>query len=311
MNNYVQELRDKWNRITYHQGGTIQLDVSHSLEWYVGYFSPDAKSIVIISDTPVSKIESSKSIQASCKLRKDGRYATSLTLLSREQEDVFVTMCGDMISYSSSEADSKRSLACVLKRYNAWLKLLQHKNSALLSMSAQKGLIGELLYLKEKLESGLSPDDALAGWVGPDGADQDFVYEDGWHEIKTTGVSSSEITISSVEQMDCEQSGELIIMRVDKCAPAKVGSFTLYGLVNQIMNMITDCAGITDGFVFKLGSIGYIDMTEYDQQSFIFSSRQTYNVAGSFPRITRRNIPTEIVNVNYTLSVHSLSPWVK
>ena len=311
MNDYEQELRDKWSRITYHQGGTIQLNVSHPLEWHVGYFSPDAKSIVVVSDDPVSKIDSSKSIQASCSPRKDGRYATSLTLTSREQEDVFVTMCGDMIGYSSTETDSKQALARVLRRYNAWLKLLQHKSSALLSMSAQKGLIGELLYLKEKLENGYSSNDALAGWVGPDGADQDFVYEDGWHEIKATGVSSSEVTISSVEQMDCEQFGELIVMRVDKCAPAHAGAFTLRELVHQILNLISSSTGEADEFILKLGSIGYIDMPEYDQQNFVFSSKQIYKVEESFPRIKRRDIPSEVVNLSYTLSIPGLSAWMK
>ena len=311
MNSYEQELRDKWSGITYRQGGTIQLNVSHPLEWHVGYFPPDAKALVIVSDAPVSKIDSSKSIQASCNPRKDGRYATLLTLTSREQEDVFVTMCGDIISYSSSEPDSKQSLARVLRRYNAWLKLLQHKNSALLSLSAQKGLIGELLYLKERIKNGFSPDDVLAGWVSPDGADQDFVYEDGWHEIKTTGASSSEVTISSIEQLDCEQSGELIIMRVDKCAPAQMGAFTLHGLVHQIINMISCSTGAAEGFVLKLGSAGYIDMPEYEQQNFVFSSSQAYKVEGSFPRITRRDIPSEVVKLSYTVSLPGLLPWLK
>ena len=150
MNDYEQELREKWSNISYQQGGSLELGIQHPLEWHVGYFSPEAKSIVIVSDEPVSKIESSKSIQASCMPRKDGRYATSFTLISREQEDVFVTMCGDMIRFSSTENDRARSLICVLKRYAAWLKLLQHKNSALLGVAAQKGLIGELLYLKDR-----------------------------------------------------------------------------------------------------------------------------------------------------------------
>ena len=44
------------------------------------------------------------------------------------------------------------------------------------------------------------PSVALAGWVGSEGADQDFVYADCWHEIKSTWASSSEISMSSVEQ---------------------------------------------------------------------------------------------------------------
>jgi hypothetical protein len=311
MNNYEKELREKWSSISYHQGGSLQLAITHPLEWHVGYFSTEAKSIIIVSDDPVDKIESSKSIQASCKPRKDGRFATSLTLTSRDQEDVFVTMCGDIIEFSADEIDGKNSLLKVLRRYAAWLKLLQHKNSALIGAAAQKGLIGELLYLKDKIERGMEPLDAIAGWVGPDGADQDFVYCDGWHEIKTTGVSHSEVVISSVEQLDVAESGELIVTRVDKCAPAQAGAFTLYGLVHQIINMISNCPGAAEAFILKLASTGYIDMMEYDQQKYVFASRQIYDVNDTFPRIRRTDLPGEIINTTYVLSIPSLTQWLK
>ncbi|MFQ9597636.1 MAG: hypothetical protein ACLRZG_07620 [Streptococcus sp.] len=38
----------------------------------------------------------------------------------------------------------------------------------------------------------------------------------GWYEIKSTGASSSEISISSVEQLDRDDEGELVIYRIDK-----------------------------------------------------------------------------------------------
>lgn len=310
MNDYEHELRNKWDKISYKQGGSLELGIEHPLEWHVSYLSPETKSIVIVSDCPVKKIDSSKSIQASCKPRKDGKYATSLTLKSSEQEDVFVTMCGDIIRFSSIEDDQAHSLTKVVKRYEAWLKLLQHGNSALLSLTAQKGLIGELLYLKDRIERGLSPAEALNGWVGPYGADQDFVFEDGWHEIKTTGVSSSEITISSIEQLDNENPGELVVMRVDKCAPAQPGAFTIYKLVHQILRMIDSYAGATDDFVLKLANVGYIDLPEYDQQTFIFSSKNTYKVDYTFPRLDRSKLPVEIVNLSYVLSLPSLAPWM-
>lgn len=312
MNDYERELRKKWDSISYQQGGSLELGIQHPLEWHVGYFSPDVKSIVIVSDVSAGKIDSSKSIQASCKRRKDGKYATSFTLTSREQEDVFVTMCGDMIRFSSIETDRASSLEKVLGRYRAWLKLLQNKNSAMLSASAQKGLIGELLYLKERIEEGISPAKALVEWVGPEGADQDFVDENGWHEIKTTGAASAEITISSVEQLGKDISGELVVMRVDKCAPAQKGAFTLYRLIHKIINEISICEGAIENFVLKLGCVGYIDIPEYyDQQTFVYSSQNIYSVDDTFPRLTREQLPAEIVNLSYVLSLPSLAVWMK
>ena len=301
MNTYEEELRTKWNGINCHDGGSIQLAVEHPLDWFVRYATADHKSIVIVSETPADKITSSKSIEAACNKRKDGKYAVSFTLMNREQEDVFITMSSDIIEFSRYE---KRS-----EEYAAWLKLLDHKRSALMSSNAQKGMIAELLFLKEKIEKGMQPSDAVAGWVGPDGADQDFVYDDAWYEIKTTVASSSQVKISSVEQLDNPDEGELVVFRIDKCAPAKSGAVTLYAMVHLLLGMMSSNVGAVDDFVLKLGSAGYIDMNEYDKEKFSVSAKQTYLVKESFPRIVREVLPVEIVNLEYCLDLPSLDPW--
>lgn len=311
MNDYEQQLHKKWDEINYYSGGSIQLTLEHPLEWHVSYFTETQKAIVIVSDTAVNHIESSKSIEATCKTRQDGRYAISFSLLIRDQEDVFITMCGDMIRYSSTETNPQVALKKVLQRYKQWSQLLEHQKSVLMGSSAQKGLIGELLYLKESLEEGIKSSDALAGWVGPDGADQDFVYSDGWHEIKTTGISSTEVTISSIEQLDSDDTGELVVMRVDKCAPAKPGAFSLFSLVHRLFFMLNGEPASLESFVSKLNCVGYIDLPIYDEQKYVFSSQQCYTVSEAFPRLRRSALPAAIVNGSYTLSLPSIQAWVK
>lgn len=309
MNDLENELRDKWNRIGYHYGGSLKLALKHPLDWYVCYVTSQKKSIVIVSESPVSKINSSKSILAECNIRKDGRYAISFTLVSIEQEDVFIAMCGDLIRFSGKENDASRALEKVMQRYMAWLKLLDHKNDTLMGINAQKGLIGELLYLKDVIEQGMAIGVALDGWVGPEGADQDFVYVNGWHEIKTTGISSLEVTISSVEQLDSNENGELVVMRVDKCAPSKNGSFTLHGLVHELIQIMNATPEEVERFTLKLASAGYIDLPEYEQLSFVFYSRKTYRVDESFPRLRRSNLPIELTKISYQLNLPSLKFW--
>lgn len=311
MNDYEQQLRQKWNEINYYSGGSIQLTLKHPLEWHVSYFTETQKALVIVSDTAVNQLESSKSIKAACNVRQDGRYAISFSLLIGEQEDVFITMCGDMIRYSSVDFNPQKALKKVIQRYKQWNRLLEHQKSVLLGPSAQKGLIGELLYLKEVVEDGTKVSDALAGWVGPNGADQDFVYSDGWHEIKTTGLSSAEVTISSVEQLDSDDTGELVVMRVDKCAPEKSGSFSLLGLVHQIIFMLNGESGSIDTFINKLNCLGYIDLPVYDEQKYLFSSKQCFVVSKNFPRLRRNSLPAAIVNSSYTLSLPSIRDWTK
>ena len=311
MKAFEGELRKKWESINYHDGGSLQLAIEHPLEWFVRYETRDNKSLVIVTENPAERIESSKSIEAACNLRKDGKYAVSFTLINRDQDDVFIAMSSDIIEFSRIEKQPKESLKRVLQRYAAWMKLLDHKRNALLSLNSQKGLLAELLFLRETIENGMKPSEALAGWGGPDGSDQDFVYEDGWHEIKATGVSSTQITISSVEQLDNPDNGELVVFRIDKCSPAFSNAITLYAMVHILFEIMKTETGTLEDFIMKLATAGYIDMIEYDKQYFQFSSKQCYHITDSFPRIKRSNLPTEIVNIEYQLSLPSLGHWCK
>ena len=310
MSSKENELREKWNAINYYSGGALKLSVNHPLEWYVRYASPEHKSVVIVSQKAIKKIESSKCIDASCNQRKDGKYAISFTLMDRKQEDVFIIMAGDIIEYSNVDTDDI-ALLKVLRRYNAWLKMLNPTRGAVLGSNTQKGLIGELLFLKEKIETGMLPSEALIGWDGPEGADQDFVYAECWYEIKSTGASSTEIFISSVEQLDRDDEGELVVYRIDKCAPDQPKSFTLYGLVHAIIDLISRLGENPDELVLKLGSAGYIDMKEYDKQHFSMSSKQIYSVNNTFPKIRRKEIPNEIINMEYRIDIPSIKSWEK
>lgn len=307
---YENELRDKWNSINYYSGGSLQLSVNHPLEWYVRYVSPKHKSLVIVSEDYAKNISSSKSIEASCNQRKDGKYATIFTLMDEKQEDVFITMSSDIMEFSYTK-QPKQSLKRAIRRYLAWLRLLDHKRDAIMSVNSQKGLAGELLFLKEKIESGIDVDIAVAGWGGPDGADQDFSYEQCWYEIKTTGAASNVISISSVEQLDSNQEGELVVYRIDQCVPTKKGSFTLYHLVHKLFDLLRKDESVLYEFVMKLGSAGYIDMKEYDTHFFLFSSKQSYKVDKDFPKLMREALPVGIINAQYQLNIQNIVTWEK
>ena len=66
-----------------------------------------------------------------------------------------------------------------------------------------------------------------------------------------------------------------------------------------------------DELTLKLGAGGYIDMKEYDKQHFSMSSTQIYTINESFPRIRRVDVPIEITNTIYQISIHSIDSWKK
>lgn len=305
-------LQRQWNSIDYKNGGFLQINTQHPLEWHIGYQPISQKTLLLVCTTDIGAIESSKSMSVTRRKREtDNRWTLSFELLRNAQEGVFAILCSDIIEHSRSASNEKEALALVISRYKQWSRLLESQGSGLMDENSRKGLLGELLFLQERIEECASVLTAIQGWVGADGADQDFIYEDGWHEIKSVGVSATSVTISSVEQLDCAGEGELVIMRIDKAAPDKAGTLSLNDAVRQISSNLTDASDALTLFRAKLSAYGYIDLLEYSEQTYCCSGSQRYGVNDTFPRLIRRNVPLQVETLHYELSLPSLADWLK
>lgn len=305
-------LEKQWSSINYTDGGFLQIDMQHPLEWYIGYQSISQRTLLLVCDAEVGPIESSKSMIVSRRRREsDNRWTLSFELLRSEQQGVFSILCCDVIEHSRLASTESEALKLVIGRYKQWSKLLETQRSGLMDEHRRKGLIGELLFLEQKITSVDSSLAAIQGWVGADGADQDFIYPDGWFEIKSVGVSAVSVNISSLEQLDCADNGELVIKRIDKTAPEKAGAFSLNDMVQRISFILAGNAEALDLFRAKLSAYGYMDLQEYSEQKYFCSSTQRYLVDESFPKLTRANVPTQISELHYELDLPSLAGWRK
>ncbi len=305
-------LQRQWYSIDYKDGGFLQIDTQHPLEWHIGYQSISQKTLLLVCNMDIGKIESSKSMAVTRRKREtDNRWTLSFELLRNEQEGVFAILCSDIIENSRSASNEKEALAMVISRFKQWSRLLESQRSGLMDENRRKGLLGEILFLQERLEKSNSALIAVQGWVGADGADQDFIYEDGWHEVKSVGVSATSVTISSLEQLDCADEGELVVMRIDKAAPDKSGALSLNDAVRQIGCKLIDAADALDLFRSKLSAYGYIDLQEYSEQKYYCSGSQRYGVNNTFPKLTRQNVPTQVESLRYELSLSSMAEWLK
>ena len=150
----AEYLHRKWKSISYYDGGYIQVEVKHPLEWHVGYKEIDQKTLVIVSEKEPELLQTSKSIAVSKGRRMDGRWALSFALMRIEQDSVFELLCADLIAYSQSAENETAALALTAKRYKQWNKLLEHQRKSLMDESNRKGLLGELTYLCSVIDSG-------------------------------------------------------------------------------------------------------------------------------------------------------------
>ncbi len=305
-------LQRQWASIDYKDGGFLQIDTQHPLEWHIGYQSVSQKTLLLIHNEDVGAIESSKSMAVTRRKREtDNRWALSFELLRNEQEGVFAILCSDIIEHSRLASNEKEALELVIRRYKQWSRLLESQKSGLIDENRRKGLLGELLFLQGRIEESGSALTAIKGWVGADGADQDFIYKDHWYEVKSVGSSSTRVTISSLEQLDCADEGELVVMRIDKAAPDKAGALSLNDAVHQISSKLIAATDALDLFHSKLCACGYIDLQEYSEQKYYCSGLQRYSVDGTFPRLIRQNVPIQVESLHYELSLSSLADWLK
>ncbi len=307
-----ESLQKQWDSIKYRDGGFLQVDIKHPLEWHIGYQSISQRTLLLVSGIEIGDVISSKSMAVSRRRREsDNRWTLSFELLRDEQESVFAILCSDIIVNSQSVSNEKEALELVINRYKQWSRLLESQKSGLMDEHSRKGLIGELLFLSNRIGTSDSALTAVQGWIGASGADQDFTYADGWFEVKTVGASATNVSISSIEQLDCDDYGELVIMRIDKTAPEKNGAFSLNDIVGQICEQLYGESDALDIFRSKLATYGYIGLQAYSEQKYYCSGTQSFSVNQTFPRMTKKSVPAQIVSLRYELNLPSLQDWQK
>lgn len=305
----AEYLHEKWNAFNYYDGGYIQIEVKHALEWHVGYKEIDQKALVIITQNEPELLPSSKSIVVTKGRRTDGRWTLSFVLMRNEQDSVFELLCADLISYSQAADNEISALNLTVRRFKQWNKLLEHQRKSLMDESNRKGLLGELIYLCEVIDAGYPILPAVQGWVGPDGADQDFVYADNWHEVKSVGVSADSVKISSLEQLANTDPGELVVMLIDKCAPEHSGAVSLGEQVDRTFRRVHENDDAYSLLESKLMRYGFIDLPEYREQKYVCSGEMHFRVDADFPRLTSDNVVPQIIEVQYSISLASIEDW--
>ena len=176
-----------------------------------------------------------KSVEINQRWRKDGRFNLTLSLLSENETAVFVEMCRDLLVAAEDSIDEPTALKKFWQRYKHWQNLFAAAKNDLLSEEQQRGLIGELLFLREQILNGRPLKESVAGWVGALKEHQDFSYGETWYEIKSVMEQAEKVRIPSLEQLSLERVGELVIYRLAKTSG---DGFTLNSIVKNLSELL-------------------------------------------------------------------------
>ncbi len=282
----------------------VRVSVEHPLELYLGKnekgyltlrYNGNFESVKVIGTTLIE-----------IKQIKTTNYNSILfSFVSNDNFALFYHFCEDIITVTETYQGNDGYIE-IVNRFNQWKKMFTG-SSKLLNENEVLGLIGELLFLKNKAFVIYGITDGLNGWSGPEPTHKDFSYKTEWYEIKTINSFKNSVSISSLEQLDSELNGHLVVYTFEKMSPSFFG-VTLNKVISDISKELqydTD----RDIFFNKLKQAGYTYNEVYDNYVYNFIKVDSYFVNNNFPRIKAKDLPKEISKVQYEILISLIESY--
>lgn len=284
-----------------------RVDPHHILELYIGLDEKGRKSIELRQKFLYKKVLNSSSIEVN-QYTKSEYNTIRFSLIKDEVSGLFYKFCEDLIEQTRNIEDVSLGYTAIVNRYHQWKQLFTSGNNSLLTEAEIMGLIGEILFLKDYLKNKIGLSQALESWSGQELTHKDYSCKDIWYEIKSVSTGKQDVKISSLEQLDSENNGELVVYYLEKMSEAYNG-ISLNKLILDTLNLFT-LQSEKDLFYSKVALQGYTYNNYYDSYVYEISSMNRYLVSENFPVLTREKVSNEIIKVSYSLDLAQLKKFM-
>lgn len=224
-----------------------------------------------------------------------------LSLEDRSQADLFTTVCADAISASEG---SSQALSVFLDRLDAWRRFLRERSSGL-SRQETVGLIGELFVLLELL-----PMDRTAAdfWEASNDGLHDFSREGHALEVKASLGPSSQVRISTIDQLDTVDLRRLDLLHV-RLIESPNGT-TLGNIISDIMMQLEEASRRTFENALLRRGLMPDDTAARSSPRVEMRAIDAYHVGEGFPRLDRASVPHAVSEAQYALDIRALSGFL-
>jgi hypothetical protein len=271
----------------------LRVDPNHPLELLIGKDEKGQKTLRLVEDFKVQNIKNTQSISIT-HFKYGETFALNISLTNEDYSDLFYLMCDDLID-SSRICNDKKGYNFIINRFEKWKQFTNTINEYL-SESEVKGLLGELLSLDKHFISKYGASKAINGWTGTEPTIKDFTYDDFWYEIKST--TNNEIIINSIEQLDSDIIGLLIVIKLEKMSPESSG---------LSLNSIYE--NITKKLESSIDRSAFLIKEYYEKYKYRIVSFDYYKVNHNFPKIKKDSLDSAITKVKYTLTLNLLENY--
>lgn len=302
-----REIKDFFGK--FNLNSTMQrIDATHPLDIYLGLSDEGYKTLFVMSKYEFDNVKSSKGILVT-QYKKEDENILTFKLNDKSIEDLFYIFCSDIIE-ATRHSQKVHGNSAIINRYLKWKELFAKEKLKILSEKEIKGLIGEILFLNKYMIPTFGEENAINSWLGTMGSDQDYVINSTWYEIKSINSGAKGIEISSMEQLDIDTIGKLVVVELNKTATTSKNAINLNTLIENTLNNLQSMQA-KEKFEEIIFNFGYIKDDEYDNYCFEMKRMKTYLVDENFPRIRRKLIPNEIISINYEISTSEIEKYYK
>jgi hypothetical protein len=232
-------------------------------------------------------------------------------LLNFEHEDIFAVLCEDLIASISEETNEKIIIREVLNRFEKWKSLFNKIGLQGLKPEAQRGLFGELYFLRKFLRTTNNFLSIVNTWTGIEKQIRDFQSGSWAVEVKTTqGNNHQKVQISSERQLDTINLDDLFLYHISLEQQQNSGE-TLNDIVDSVMDILRSEIIALNKFKSKIYEFGYFDLQRnlYETVGYHIRQDEFYKVEKDFPRIEENDLRAGVGDVKYSIILSQCAPF--
>lgn len=244
---------------------------------------------------------------------RDGATSFFFLASGAMHNEIFSSVAEDVTSVAREHRTQPEALAAIAARMQAWAQFFKRSGQAGLSEEARRGLVAELLVLRDIMMVAVTPAEAIASWAGPEGRPHDFVGPGASVEVKSSiGASPGVVRINGTRQLDERVAQRPLVLIVQYLEPV-VGTGVSIPALADFINEQLYAVGprLAEQFQERLLAAGcpWPDRHRYAESLYVARTRRCYEVQAGFPRVLEDTVPSGVEDVRYSLNLTACEPF--
>lgn len=240
-------------------------------------------------------------------LHETDKILLIVRLKENEQREIFQRLCNDLVSVTRLAHSEEEAVERFLGRTWRWHRLLRGGGDARLSDAEQKGLIGELHFMRNHLFPTIGVRAALRSWTGPLLAPKDFEVGRVCIEVKSRrGAAKPFVSISSEHQLDRRGIDSLFlqVFEVTSSSGEEKRSNTVTEIARNVLEEVRSYdENAVEIFEERLAAVGFDWNDDYSDKRWLQGSEYLFELVEGFPSIAPGMYPAGVSGVRYSVSL--------